>query len=53
MPTGSPVSAASHEMLREKMDRVLDSLTFREREIILVDHHCGLLESHMVMVPVP
>jgi len=37
----SPVSAASHEMLREKMDRVLDSLTFREREIIKLRYGIG------------
>jgi len=37
----SPVSAASHEMLREKMERVLDSLTFREREIIKLRYGIG------------
>ncbi len=37
----SPVSAASHEMLREKMERVLESLTFREREIIKLRYGIG------------
>ena len=30
----SPVIVASHEMLKGKIDKVLDSLTYREREII-------------------
>jgi RNA polymerase primary sigma factor len=30
----SPVVVASHEMLKGKIDKVLDSLTYREREII-------------------
>jgi RNA polymerase primary sigma factor len=37
----NPVSAASHEMLREKMDKVLESLTFREREIIKLRYGIG------------
>jgi len=37
----SPVSAASHEMLREKMEKVLDSLTYREREIIKLRYGIG------------
>ena len=31
----------THEMLREKMERVLDSLTFREREIIKLRYGIG------------
>ncbi len=30
----SPVSAASHEMLKDKIEQILNTLTYREREII-------------------
>ncbi|RME84806.1 MAG: RNA polymerase sigma factor RpoD, partial [Planctomycetota bacterium] len=32
--TKSPINAATHEMLKDKLKKVLDTLTFREREII-------------------
>ena len=37
----SPVSAASREMLRERIENVLDTLTFREREIIKLRYGIG------------
>ncbi|MBI4575437.1 MAG: RNA polymerase sigma factor RpoD [Planctomycetes bacterium] len=37
----SPVNAATHEMLKEKLDRVLETLTFREREIIKLRYGIG------------
>ena len=32
--TESPINTAAHEMLKEKLDSVLNTLTYREREII-------------------
>jgi len=37
----SPVSVASYEMLKGKMDTVLETLTFREREIIKLRYGIG------------
>ncbi len=37
----SPVSTASHEMLKEKLEAVLRSLSFREREIIKLRYGIG------------
>ena len=37
----SPVSAASREMLRERIENVLSTLTFREREIIKLRYGIG------------
>src|SRR5206468_467872 len=37
----NPVNAASHEMLREKLEQVLGTLTFREREIIKLRYGIG------------
>jgi RNA polymerase primary sigma factor len=37
----SPVSAAAHEMLKEKIDQVLDTLTYREREIMKLRYGIG------------
>ncbi len=37
----SPVSAATHEMLKDKIDQVLQTLTFREREIIKLRYGIG------------
>ncbi|MEQ1632764.1 MAG: RNA polymerase sigma factor RpoD, partial [Planctomycetota bacterium] len=37
----SPVSAASREMLRERIESVLSTLTFREREIIKLRYGIG------------
>jgi RNA polymerase primary sigma factor len=37
----NPVNAASHEMLKERLDEVLDSLTYREREIIKYRYGIG------------
>jgi len=37
----SPISAATHEMLREKIDQVLQTLTYREREIIKLRYGLG------------
>ncbi len=37
----SPVSAASHEMLKEKIESVLNTLSFREREIIKLRYGIG------------
>ena len=37
----SPVSAAAHEMLKEKIEQVLDTLTFREREIMKLRYGIG------------
>jgi len=37
----NPVNAASHEMLRHKIEDVLDSLAFREREIIKLRYGIG------------
>jgi RNA polymerase primary sigma factor len=37
----SPVSAASREMLRERIESVLNTLTFREREIIKLRYGIG------------
>jgi RNA polymerase primary sigma factor len=37
----NPVNAASHEMLRHKIEEVLDSLAFREREIIKLRYGIG------------
>ena len=38
---GNPVEAAGREMLRDKIDQVLKSLTFREREIIKLRYGLG------------
>lgn len=38
---GDPIDAASREMLREKIEHVLKSLTFREREIIKLRYGLG------------
>jgi RNA polymerase primary sigma factor len=37
----SPVSAAAHEMLKEKIEQVLDTLTYREREIMKLRYGIG------------
>jgi RNA polymerase primary sigma factor len=37
----SPVKAASHEMLRERIEALLKTLTFREREIIRLRYGLG------------
>jgi RNA polymerase primary sigma factor len=37
----SPVIAASHEMLKDKLENVLNTLTFREREIIKLRYGLG------------
>ncbi|MBM4087132.1 MAG: sigma-70 family RNA polymerase sigma factor, partial [Planctomycetes bacterium] len=37
----SPVSAASQEMLKEKLNDVLQTLTYREREIIKLRYGLG------------
>ena len=37
----SPVSAATHEMLKDKIEQVLQTLTFREREIIKLRYGIG------------
>ena len=37
----SPVHAATHEMLKDKLDQVLQTLTFREREIIKLRYGMG------------
>jgi RNA polymerase primary sigma factor len=37
----SPVTAASHEMLKDKIEAVLQTLTFREREIIKLRYGIG------------
>ncbi len=37
----SPVSAATHEMLKDKLEKVLETLTFREREIIKLRYGIG------------
>ncbi len=37
----SPVSAATHEMLKDKIEKVLGTLTFREREIIKLRYGIG------------
>jgi RNA polymerase primary sigma factor len=37
----SPVSAATHEMLKEKIEAVLHTLSFREREIIKLRYGIG------------
>ncbi len=37
----SPVSAATHEMLKEKLEHVLQTLSFREREIIKLRYGIG------------
>ncbi|MCP4039343.1 MAG: RNA polymerase sigma factor RpoD [bacterium] len=37
----SPVNAATHEMLKDKIDQVLQTLTFREREIIKLRYGIG------------
>ncbi len=39
--TQSPVNAAAHEMLKEKLDDVLGTLTYREREIIKLRYGLG------------
>jgi RNA polymerase primary sigma factor len=39
--TESPVTAATHEMLKEKIDQVLKTLTYREREIIKLRYGLG------------
>ncbi|MAG92658.1 MAG: RNA polymerase subunit sigma-70 [Planctomycetaceae bacterium] len=38
---GSPADAAMHEMLKDKIDHVLKSLTYREREIIKLRYGLG------------
>ena len=37
----SPVNAATHEMLKDKIDQVLKTLTYREREIIKLRYGLG------------
>jgi len=37
----NPVTAATHEMLKEKISQVLDTLTYREREIIKLRYGIG------------
>jgi RNA polymerase primary sigma factor len=37
----SPVSAATHEMLKDKIEQVLKTLTYREREIIKLRYGLG------------
>ena len=37
----SPVNAAAHEMLKEKLNQILQTLTFREREIISLRYGIG------------
>ena len=37
----SPVNAATHEMLKDKIEQVLKSLTYREREIIKLRYGLG------------
>ena len=37
----SPVNAATHEMLKDKIDRVLSTLSYREREIIKLRYGIG------------
>jgi RNA polymerase primary sigma factor len=37
----SPVNAATHEMLKDKIDSVLQTLTYREREIIKLRYGIG------------
>jgi len=37
----SPVTAATHEMLKDKLENVLNTLTFREREIIKLRYGLG------------
>jgi RNA polymerase primary sigma factor len=37
----SPINAATHEMLKEKLDTVLNTLTYREREIIKLRYGLG------------
>ncbi|MBL8694691.1 MAG: RNA polymerase sigma factor RpoD [Planctomycetes bacterium] len=37
----NPVQAAAHEMLKERIDDVLNSLTFREREILKLRYGIG------------
>jgi RNA polymerase primary sigma factor len=37
----SPVNAATHEMLKEKIEKVLQTLTYREREIIKLRYGIG------------
>ena len=37
----SPVNIATHEMLKDKLSRVLDTLTYREREIIKLRYGLG------------
>jgi RNA polymerase primary sigma factor len=39
--TQSPVNAATHEMLKEKLEQVLGTLTYREREIIKLRYGLG------------
>ena len=39
--TQSPINAATHEMLKEKLDQVLNTLTYREREIINLRYGLG------------
>jgi RNA polymerase primary sigma factor len=37
----SPMIVASHEMLKDKIEKVLDSLTYREREIVKLRYGIG------------
>ncbi len=37
----SPVTAATHEMLKDKLESVLETLTFREREIVKLRYGIG------------
>ena len=39
--TESPINAATHEMLKEKLEQVLNTLTYREREIIKLRYGLG------------
>jgi len=39
--TESPINTATHEMLKEKLEQVLNTLTYREREIIKLRYGLG------------
>ncbi len=39
--TESPINTATHEMLKEKLEQVLSTLTYREREIIKLRYGLG------------
>jgi len=42
----SPVASASHQMLRQRIDETLQSLSFREREIIKLRYGLGVGYTH-------